>query len=146
MNNRETSRYWHFVLAAVAALSGCLFFFAHTMSRDVQELAKDTFEAIPIDFVPLPTGIKHRILFTLIGVVLALSGGLLADDYFCSRKTATRAGSAFGSLRLWIVFLASLAIACSIFYHATIDKGRCFINGPQNETLPAGQMRDPYGI
>jgi hypothetical protein len=35
------------VLAAVAALSGCLFFFAHTISRDVQELAKDTFEAIP---------------------------------------------------------------------------------------------------
>jgi hypothetical protein len=91
------------------------------MSRDVQELTKDTFEPIPIDFVPLPTGIKHRILFTLLGVILALSGGLLADYYFCSRKTEGRAGSAFGSLRLWIVFLASLAVACSIFYHAAFD-------------------------
>jgi hypothetical protein len=87
----------------------------------VQELAKDTFEPIPLDFVPLPMGIKHRILFTLIGVVLALSGGLLVDYYFRERKTAARAGIAFGSLRLWIVFLALLAIACSIFYHATID-------------------------
>jgi hypothetical protein len=121
VNNREKSSNWRFVIAAVAALSGSLFFFAHTMSRDVQELTKDTFEPIPIDFVPLPTGITHRILFTLIGVILALSGGLLAEYYICSRKIAAQAGSASGSLRLWIVFLASLAVACSIFYHATID-------------------------
>ena len=117
MDNRKASRYWRFVPAFLGALSGCLFFFAHAMSRDVQELAKDTFEPIPIEFIPLPMGIKNRLLFTLIGMVLALSGGLLADHYFCSRNTEGREGSAFGGLRLWIVFVASLAIACSIFYH-----------------------------
>ena len=86
----------------------------------VTELTKDTFETFSLDARMMSLELQHRLMFSLIGLALALSGGYLAKDYFHAKGVAGKLLTTFGDLRLWIVFLIAVAISCSVFYHAFI--------------------------
>ncbi len=84
------------------------------------ELTKDMLETFSLDARIMPIELQHRLMFSLIGFALGLSGGYLAKDYFHAKGVAGKLLTTFGDLRLWIVFLGAVAISCSVFYHAFI--------------------------
>ncbi len=59
-------------------------------------------------------------MFSLIGLVLALSGGYLVKDYVHAKGLSGKLLTTFGDLRLWVVFLSAVAISGSVLYHAFI--------------------------
>lgn len=94
----------------------------HLASISVAEVTNDTFEAFSLDASLIPIELQHRLMFSLIGWVLALSGGYLTRDYFYAKGGAGKPQTMFADMRLWIVFLGALTILGSAFYHSFIAR------------------------
>lgn len=116
MPSNRSNLWIAFLSAFVAVAYGAI----HFTSVSVTELTKDTFEPFSLDARMMPIELQHRLMFSLTGLALALSGGYLAKDYFHAKGVAGKLLTTFGDLRLWIVFLIAVAISCSVFYHAFI--------------------------
>ncbi len=116
-----TSHRWNCCITLLSALVAIAYGMIHFASTSVSELTKDTFETFSFDARMMPIEIQHRVMFSLIGLVLALSGGYLAKDYFHAKGVSGKLLTICGDMRLWFVFLAALVISCSVFYHAFID-------------------------
>lgn len=120
-NSPMLFRRWDVIIALLSLFVTVAYGAIHFASVGVSELTKDTFETFSFDARVLPISIQHRLLFSLIGLLLALSAGYLAKDYYHAKGVSGKLITTFGNLRLWIVFLGSLVISCSVFYHAFID-------------------------
>ena len=60
-------------------------------------------------------------MFSLVGLVLVLSGGYIMKDLLHAGGASGKLLTTFGDVRLWIVFLSALLISFSVFYHAFTD-------------------------
>ena len=116
-----SSHRWNVSIALLSLCVAVAYGAVHFASVRVSELTKDTFETFSLDASILPVTIQHRLMFSLIGMILALSGGYIAKDYFRAKGVSGKLLTTFGNLRIWLVFLGSLVISCSVFYHAFID-------------------------
>lgn len=106
---------------AVIVICTSAFVILHQSSAAVGELTKDSFELLPMDWLPLSQSVKHCILFAGIGCALSWSAVLLISDLF---KLTTLAGGStfvFRNLKLIFIFLASSLVAGSILGHAYFD-------------------------
>lgn len=113
----KRSNVWIVSLSILVAIT---FGGIHLASISVTEVTKDTFEAFSLDASLIPIVLQHRLMFSLLGWVLALSGGYLARDYFYAQGGAGIPQTTFADLRLWIVFLGALTISGSVFYYSFI--------------------------
>ena len=103
-------------------LVGITFGGIHLASISLTEVTKDTFEALSLDARMMPIELQHRLLFSLLGWVLALSGGYLAKDYFYARGLPGKLQTTSRDLRFWIAFLGALTISSLVLYHSFIAR------------------------